>query len=413
MNFVFLDTNIFIHFQDFDSIDWKNVLNKNEDYEIVLAPSVLSELDSHKYHKNSKISRRVKRILPKIEKYILNKEFPISISIKPKEETFNTNSLDRIDQDDNILAAILEFKKTISEQDSVIFISHDTGPRLKAITLSINTSDLNNKYFIENEPDENELKNKELEKELKKFKNLSPDVKLLFYDKKEYLKVATKEKLEDRLFYINSRLKKIKNEYPYLIEDHSKSTVFKLSKSQIDDYNKELEKFFSKHEQRIESIYDGIKYLNECIKINLSLFNNGNFPAQDIDVSLHFPDGFLLHTKEELPQILVKPKEPYKPKHFLDQGRISNTFLHNHFEPTYSSKNIIINTNGIPKIKKTNSYNVDFHIDNLKHNQKFDLESLFLKYDDKDLAENFSIDYEIMVANYPEKIVGKLNVIIK
>ena len=66
MNYIVLDTNIFIHFRDFDQIDWKSILNSKEDFLILIPPIIIDELDSHKYNKNPKISKRVKRILPKM-----------------------------------------------------------------------------------------------------------------------------------------------------------------------------------------------------------------------------------------------------------------------------------------------------------------------------------------------------------
>jgi len=41
MNYIFLDTNVFIHFKDFDQIDWKNVINSDEDFLITIVPIVI------------------------------------------------------------------------------------------------------------------------------------------------------------------------------------------------------------------------------------------------------------------------------------------------------------------------------------------------------------------------------------
>lgn len=44
--------------------------------------------------------------------------------------------------------------------------------------------------------------------------------------------------------------------------------------------------------------------------INIQMHNNGNAPANDIDVWLHFPDGFFVLRKD---QYMKKPREPKPP----------------------------------------------------------------------------------------------------
>ncbi len=52
MNYIVLDTNIFIHFRDFDQINWSELVGNNQDYIILIPPTVIDELDRHKYNKN-------------------------------------------------------------------------------------------------------------------------------------------------------------------------------------------------------------------------------------------------------------------------------------------------------------------------------------------------------------------------
>ena len=139
MNYIFLDTNIFIHFLDFAQIDWNNVFNSEDEVVIILAPIVIDELDKHKYNKNQKISKRVKKLLPRIEKAIENiGQIKLKIiPLRPSEKTFLENNLDKSQQDDCLLAAIIEFQKTLYFRDKVTYVTNDIGPRLKAKSLNI------------------------------------------------------------------------------------------------------------------------------------------------------------------------------------------------------------------------------------------------------------------------------------
>lgn len=418
MNYIFLDTNVFIHFKDFDQIDWKNVIKSDEDFLITIVPIVIDELDSHKYNKNPKISRRIKRILPKIEDYITSNQLVKLITSRPKDETFINVQLNKNEQDDCILASILEFKSIINEKDKVLYITYDTGPRLKAKTLSINCLKINESYLLPSEPDENEKRSKELEKELQKFKNQSPKVIIGFPDNDKFHKCESKKDLKSKEIFLLESLSELKEKYNYLEKIDYENTTSNLIKAisfhalgddQIKDYNSKLDTFFSEYEKYYSSIFDIVSYENECIKIKLVIRNEGTAPAEDIDVELHFPDGFELITKNELPQTSKEPKAPYQPKNRFDYNQNNlNSLL---FSNNYNSPISNINFNA-PIIKKTNSYNVDFYLENLKHNQSFEFETLYLKYDNRELAKNFSIDYKIMISNYPEIITGKLNVIV-
>ncbi len=48
MIFLFLDTNLFLHYKGFEDIPWKNLLNTTDDITIVLVSIVLREINGHK-----------------------------------------------------------------------------------------------------------------------------------------------------------------------------------------------------------------------------------------------------------------------------------------------------------------------------------------------------------------------------
>ncbi len=54
---IFIDTNILLHYQSFDEIDWLKILNIDK-LEIRLSSIVIQELDKHKYNPSSSKLRR-------------------------------------------------------------------------------------------------------------------------------------------------------------------------------------------------------------------------------------------------------------------------------------------------------------------------------------------------------------------
>ena len=66
MTYIFLDTNLFLHFQDFEQINWNDIIGTNDTINIALAPTVIDELDKHKYNANRKIQKWAKKITAQI-----------------------------------------------------------------------------------------------------------------------------------------------------------------------------------------------------------------------------------------------------------------------------------------------------------------------------------------------------------
>jgi len=142
----------------------------------------------------------------------------------------------------------------------------------------------------------------------------------------------------------------------------------------------------------------------------LELSNTGNFPAEDIDVWLHFPDGFVLCNPEESRTEPIPPLEPYRPKNMFDHPRINFMNLY----PVSNIKSAIqlanFSNSGIPNIRQTNSYEVEYRFGSLKHNQNLKLSTLIVEFSSFSEIKSFSVDYKIMVGNIPNLLEGKLNI---
>lgn len=424
MKYVFLDTNIFIHFSDFEQLDWQNILDTEEDIVITLAPIVIDELDKHKYNKNPKIAKRVKRLLPKIESYIDNPKlckYGLKyISSRPLDFTFTENKLDKNEQDDCLLASIIEFSKTFGNNESIVYITNDVGPRLKAKSLNIDTLKLADEYQLPNEPDETEIKNIKLQNELNDLKSKAPVLSLSFANESNLMKYKRNSFDYSKQDFIETEMKKVRIDNPYLVYRHTTqiqntkppisflhSTPFSRSETQIKEYNKELDKYFIEHQKYVERLFEGFVFKLNTIEIDLILNNIGTSPALDIDIEIHFPDGFELFEEKDIPKISNKASLPYKPKHrydfnfYLDPIGISSLS---------ATRNVDFPNLNQPTIKKTNSYLVSYPVKSLKHNQSFELEKLYAKFKNINEAKGFTIDYKLIVSNIAKVITGQLHI---
>lgn len=432
MQTIFLDTNIFLHFKLFNQIPWDNIINSKK-VKIIIAPIVISELDKHKYNERAKIRTRANKILKIFHKYI-EKELTTQINDKlelcflvnqPLIETFNKFSLNISSQDDHLLASIKEYKIYENEEPAIL-ITSDIGPILKAKQLNIKTLKMPEEYKLPFELDTTAKKIAKLEKENINFKNRIPVLKIYFSNKKIVKHFSIKHPIKFDSEYIEYKIKELKEKYPKKSKDDLPSigsnfqfglnkimaSIINKDKDLIEEYNKNLDNFFERYKAYlIEYLY----YLSQrrlSFEINFFVFNEGNVPAKDIDILLHFPDGLSLSRKIDQ---IKKPKKPYPP-------RLKSPFEFNFpIFPSFPSinnyipnlDNVKIRNVSIPSIKKTHSYDVKFNIKYLKHNQYETLEPLIITFESYESFNNFSIDYKIQTSNVPQEKSGSLNLINK
>lgn len=429
MFYIFPDTNIFIHGKHFEEIDWTAVAAA-PDITIMLAPSVIAELDKHKYKPAKKVAQRIKKLLPRIEE-VLKKSGTCrwkmeTILRRPAADFFERHHLDPRDQDDVLLASILEFREGIGKEDQAILVTNDTGSRLKAVSLKVTAQSLPEEYMMPDEADESEKKIAMLQKELEQQKSRIPKVALQFENGLHYLEIPTPLDVIACDEYVAKKMEEIRNEFPPMVfqEDNSiklpnghliKSPLFfSVRVNQVNNYNSELEEFFNRYESYFASQYEQMFFLHNCCQVSLMIKNTGTIPAEDLDIHMHFPNGFEVIEEDSIPGLDKKPSPPYKPKNAFDSQMptasidgLSSFISRTHPMPDFSHINANV---GSPSIKKTNSYDVAVHVRSVKHNQRETLDKLWLKYEDIRNAKGFTIDYRIMAANIPQVVTGQLNV---
>ena len=74
MKYLFLDTNIYLHYQDFLQIPWNKVLEIDEECTVVVVPKVHAELDEKKDSAKGRIQRRAKKISSKLYEILMKHE---------------------------------------------------------------------------------------------------------------------------------------------------------------------------------------------------------------------------------------------------------------------------------------------------------------------------------------------------
>ena len=405
---LFIDTNILLHYSSLEQVDWKEVCGV-DNVRILLSPVVIEELDKHKRNANPKISKRAKNVIRKISETGLIGNWGNSVTIevitkRPMNETFIKHSLDKEEQDDRLLAVILEFEN--ADNKSLKLLTNDLGPKLKCLSLSIETLSLPEKYELKEEEGELVKEIIKLKEQLNKYESQAPKLSFQFENNKDFYSIKLiKFDFEE---IKREKLTKIILENPHMNNPQDPFWNMRdpfINAKSVDSYNSGLDKFYNEYEDYLIESKEHFSKVSLTNAIKFKLSNLGSIPANDIDIKLHFPDGFLL--KNEKPRNKnKKPSSPMKPGEIFKSQLI---FPLSHAPQT----NLIPGITTSAQIKKTNSYDVSFSLKSLKHNQDFIFEEIFLTFDSFDSAGGFQIEYKIYAANIPTVQEGYLNVIVE
>ena len=65
MKYIFLDTNVFLQFKDFEQIPWGELVGDN-DFMIIVSDVVSREIDKHKDSARGKVQKRAKKVSRKL-----------------------------------------------------------------------------------------------------------------------------------------------------------------------------------------------------------------------------------------------------------------------------------------------------------------------------------------------------------
>jgi len=420
---IFIDTNIFLHFEYYAKINWLKYCT-TQSCKLIICPIIIDELDKHK-RGNDKISERAKKALQSFEEIInLNqKEIKKNVFIeilnnKPKKEVYKKNDLDFVEQDHRLFASMIEYK-SINNIEEIFLCSDDTGPRIRANQFGISLITLDEKSRIASETTDQEKKLIKLEKENLLLKTKIPNLSLVFKNEDKddvFIKIPIENWENNKKEFVKSEFEKIQKKFPKL-EFRKIHTGFQinieflsLSVEQINYYNKNLDKFFTDYYKYLNDLFDYNEKLQLANSLKIYIKNAGTVPADDIDIHLHFPNGFELIDSDDFPIQPIEPEPPYKPKSRLDMPGLGLSIISRSGIPTINYDKTNINLSK-PTIRKTKSYDVNYNFRYLKHNYDIPLNELMVIFQNKESIKSFKIDYVITAANMPQSIRGILSVV--
>lgn len=420
MKYLFLDTNVYLHYKDFEQIDWKTSVCNGDDFTIVVTPIVIREIEKQKDSSRGKIQTRAKNVSSKLGGYFLENKVSDKIKIAtcedPSDIDFDGLKFNRSTNDDVLILSAI---KSGYNKNDIIVISRDIPLLIKAKSNQLDYHKMSDEFLIKEELSEEEKELIATKKELEKYKNRQPKPSVTFLSGQVLLKLK-KPKNIDLETELAEFMKNIKSENPYYQEkeqsDKSYNQTFMFihidpSDEQIEKFNKELDEYYSEYE-----VYQRFKMKNIILserfkEIKFEIHNDGTAQTGDMKIFINFPKDVKLYNKKS--KVNMDNIEPVKPSLSLGLDRkLAKSLAYNqYFNPLTGS--------GIPQMYCWDEGDIltdnDFKYSDCKINHKLfhvlNIEnSLFV---DSAQCGNFNISWTISDSESIDLIRGELNVIIE
>lgn len=432
---VFLDCMIYLHYRYIVEIDLLSLLN-TEKITIVIPRITLHELDIHKNtNQSKKVRDRARSILKKIENWTsgeasLRQGISFEFFNVVPTTNYEKHGLNPHWNDDILIATILEYSRTYSGEQ-IVLITQDSGPLLTAIQLGITVKKLPEKMKLPEELDPLEVENRKLTKTLEKLQNALPQLTVCFAGSKDpesYRRFSIHlpmDKMDDEIAgKIDDLRSKLPKQYrpkasPQALQDSLTAQYLSMMNSldpimpkEYERYNRDVDAYLSAYEKYMRETWAFESALLRTINFQIEIRNTGSAPAEDVDVHIQFPDGFILMTKDSLP---YPPKEPHPPRAPRTRMQIALDESIDHI-PNFTIPSTSIADLEIPtsfNIERTGSYTVTDNFMRIKHGSSVELPEMYLTFDSFESANSFNCEYTIRPENLPEPLKGKLHFVIE
>lgn len=434
--YVFFDTMVFLHcvpVQDMNVPEFLGV----DSITLVVPRITIQEVDKHKNtHPSRKIRDRATDRLKTIQtcmassKKELRSGVRLELVMARPSRDFEQHGLNMDWPDDELIANVLKYKMDHST-DRVLLISHDVGPKVTAMQLGIETTEIPKVWRIPPEDDPLVKENKRLKKEILKLKNAQPELILRLsgmQDDDDHILFEigrpTETEIPDKAKIIAEHRKSYPELHPPVQKGVAPPKLSQIASliakpnsgsipaSEYKRYNQELERYFSDYKRYLDRLTYFRSQPARTLCLRLEVRNLGGAPATDVDVYVYFPDGFSLFTEDELPGEPKEPKPPKEPQTATQKilGQTLKGFEVPQFIPSFQP---YVGAKKTFSLKRTKSYELREHFDRIKHGYLMNIPPIFLIFDSFGGMTSFHFNYMITVGNLPENITGQLNVVIQ
>ena len=432
----FTDTNVFLHFKPLPEIDWCKLLDAKSIKLVVCLP-VIDELDKQK--SDSRLSDRAKRALRQIEEHEnagrpLRPGVNLEIYNEPlRSDEFPAGVIPE-SQDDRIVHMARKYAESHPDL-KVCIITDDTGMRLRCRAGGVEAQRMEESDRLENPGDERDKKLKQALNELATYKNRLPKLSITLYplgqDPREEKPFSCT--LTDDWIDLNVEAEVAKQRKLHPKHADRKSSPFgmgttgifgsSITPEQWEKYDRDVDSYLVMYEYHVIHTNTWGGNLARTIRFNILLEKKGNVPATDIDLFLVMPKKIAWITqvigwdarlfRSQQPPDPPKPPSPEFATAIARLGSYSD-FAGQMFP---SSRDISpIPNPDHPKIRVTlqpeHGHFIHAKLTRLKHGQGIVLGSFLAVVGSWEDVSPFEVEYTISTSELPEKLDGKIPMLV-
>lgn len=421
MKYLFLDTNIFIHFKGFEDIPWKSLLDTDDDVTIVLASIIIREIDSHKDSSKGRVKNKARKISEKLNQILLSGQSSRIPLVYCKETPIKDTEKDIFDLSVNDDRFLLNVLHSSFPKEDVYVVSNDTDLLLKAKDLELNILRMDDTYRSSEEPTDEEKELKKVREELARWTERRPNPKVLFVGTED-----TCLRFERMVFKSLDELveEKVQEEALRYPEEKDEAITFD---NYFDDFQKQMAaicKQLNSHNAEQKAVYNQMRkeYLEAFRKkefleiqkkmrqyafkkIRLRVYNDGSAQTGDLHVSLRFPDGVKLYTpKESMTRVSFDPL--VRPQYDRCLAQIAS--LSSLSALGYRPNNIV---DMWDPDKPTDKLEYSTNLTRLTHGLQVEVDKAI--YVNTEELQEFEIEWFIADSNLIDHKYGKLKVVVE
>lgn len=415
MKYLVLDTNVYLHFKNFEQINWKSLFN--DDVTICVPQRVLVEIDKHKDQSRGKIQKRAKVLSARFYEIFLEgatPQVPVMDMDNPPTPTFDDPQYHKDISDDWIILSALH--SMLSNTD-IIIVGYDNGILLKAKLHGLGFYKMPDSLLLAEEPSEEEKEIKRLSQQLAKYENRLPkpivefeyENTLLTINKPQFVDV--KKELETYETELRST-HRYENVSDKPVDDFTLAMQPLLSLThstlgQKQEYNKALDDYFEKKLRLKEFQLGSILMDQRFMKLKFWLSNVGTSALGNTMVFINFPPDVAVYNQHS--KVTVRCEDPKEPI-LKNNLTVYNTSLMNVINSDYKSTEDVEIWDVRKKIDQTEFKYQSAH---LLHTMRHPLDGKDDLYIDIASCGNFNIEWTVIDSELIEPVKGRLHVVIK
>ncbi len=460
--YVFLDTNLYLQYMDFDQIDWPTAL-RYQDVCLVVAPVVFSELDKFKHDPTSeRRKRRSRAITRKLNEIIFsvpahadanvpNRPGVVLRALADSPDVSSHSGLQANIPDDQLLASVLEFtgdNPTIDHGD-IILVSEDGGLLNKARARNIVTQFIDEKFRLPDEPNVDQQKVAALEKRIAENENREPKLQLAFEVGDSYAEqldfliepIAPHDaKEDDRLCEEEARrlawappkpqqtgklpgpekdvdqldqpaARDLASISDSLMASRSFDVMNSVSQQEIDRYEREKKEYVERFRRYLVEYRKWREVNRRALRIDLAVLNDGTSPAMGVIIQVVVPDDVAVHDSVDSPEQPQAPERPHKPRTMVQMLTatpwLSTGFLVPRIQPDAFSSDP---DSAGPTFRRINSILLEWKRSKVLHKMPQLLTPVVLLFPPMDTDNTFVLNFKLFADNVVAPVEGHLKI---